>query len=306
MFNQPIDDALASSRRVLLAGCGGGYDILGAVPIAHQLMQAGKHVELASFSFTRLDQVAGHRPVPGVPHLYTASAEAAATSAYCPEAWLSAWNNAPVWCFENVGVVPLRRAYESLVENLDIDAIVLIDGGVDSLLRGDETSLGTPAEDFASLAAVESLDVPVKVLACVGFGAELRDGICHAQVLERVAGLTAANALLGIWPLVAGTPAAQAYQNASAFIAERQRHQHGSHIHTVVGETLTGGFGARGSHVWLSPLASLYWFFDAATVARTNLILQHIKETKTLWEIAAIIEAVRKSIPIRLRCVIPL
>jgi hypothetical protein len=312
MFNQPIDDALQPARRVLLAGCGGGYDILGAVPIAHQLQQAGKHVEFASLSFTRLEFVDGHRPVPDVPHLYSASAAAATTRAYCPEACLSAWlgsqgrDDARIWCFENVGVEPLRRAYESLVETLDIDAIVLIDGGVDSLLRGDETSLGTPAEDFASLAAVDSLDLPVKVLACVGFGAELRDGICHAQVLERVAELTAESALLGFWPLVAGTPAAEVYRHASNYIAERQRHQRGSHIHSVIGQTMTGAFGARGNHVWLSPLASIYWFFDAATVARTNLILPHIAETKTLWEISAIIEAVRESMPIRLRCVIPL
>lgn len=118
--------------------------------------------------------------------------------------------------------------------------------------------------------------------------------------------MTAAGALLGIWPLVAGTAPAQAYQEASSYISERQRDQHGSHIHSVIGETLQGNFGARGNDVWLSPLASIYWFFSAPAVAETNLLLGHIKETNTLWEVAAIIEAVRKSIPVKLRCVIPL
>jgi hypothetical protein len=312
MFSQPIGEALQSCNRILLAGCGGGYDVLGAVPIAHELIRAGKHVEFASLSFTTLARVPGHRAVSDVPHLYTATADAGTTSAYCPEAWLSAWlgtqsgRESRIWCFDNVGVAPLRRAYEFLVRSLDIDAIVLIDGGVDSILRGDETSLGTPSEDFASLAAVEALEVPTKVLACIGFGAELRDGICHAQVLERVAELTAAGALLGMWPLVEGTPAASAYQQASQYIADRQKHQHGSHIHSVVGRSMRGDFGSQGAHVWLSPLSSIYWFFDATKVAATNLILEHIADTKTLWEVAAIVEAVRKSIPVKLRCVIPL
>lgn len=312
MFGQPIGDLLESSRRVLLAGCGGGYDILGAVPIAHELQAAGKHVELASLSFTRLDRLSGHEPVAEVPHLFRASAAAATTAAYCPEACLSAWltsrvnGEVPIWCFENVGVRPLRRAYEFLVRTLDVDAIVLIDGGVDSLLRGDETSLGTPAEDFASLAAVSTLDVPTKALACVGFGAELRDGIRHAQVLERIAELTAAGGLLGVWPLLAGTAPADAYEEATAFVAKRQRDQHGSHIHSVIGQSLKGKFGAPGPDVWISPLASIYWFFSLPAVTGTHLLLQHIQETNTLWEIAAIIEAVRKTMAVKVPSSIPL
>lgn len=297
---------------MLLAGCGGGYDVLGAVPLAVELTAAGKHVELASLSFTRLNRVAGHERVPGVPHLFTAGAAAASTASYCPEAWLAAWlgsqtgTEVTIWCFENVGVVPLRRAYEYLVKTLEIDAIVLIDGGVDSLLRGDETSLGTPSEDFASLAAIRTLQVPTKILACIGFGAELRDGICHAQVLERVAEVSAAGGLLGMYPLIPSTNAAERYVSAATYIAERQRHQHGSHIHSVIRWALDGTFGTHGEHVWVSPLASVYWFFSVPVVATTNLILEHIENTQTLWEIAAIIEAFRKTIPVKVRCSIPL
>lgn len=194
--------------------------------------------------------------------------------------------------------MPLRRAYEFLVRTLEIDAVVLIDGGIDSLLRGDETSLGTPAEDYASLAAVHSLPVAMKILACIDFGAELRDGICHGQVLERVAEVAAAGGLPGMWPLVASTVAAQRYVDGASYIADRQRHQHGSHIHSVVRWSLDGTFGARGGHVCVSPLASVYWFFSARAVAESNLILEHIQETRTLWEIAAMIEAVRKTITI--------
>jgi hypothetical protein len=311
MFSQPFSETLAAARRVLLAGCGGGYDVLGAVPLAAELRRAGKECFFASLSFTRLDRVGGHEPVAGVPALFRALPSAVTEAAYCPEAWLSRWLSGdgaevPVFCFENTGVRPLRRAYEFLVCELDLDTIVLIDGGVDSLLRGDEVSLGTPSEDFASLAAVAPLAVERKLLGCVGFGAEMRDGICHAQVLERVSELTAVDGFLGVWPILPSSESASAYRSARAFIAAGQQRQRGSHIHRVVGAALDCEFGPQGDHVWLSPLATLFWFFDLQAVARTNLLLPHLGETDTLWQVAATIEALRKTMEIRPRCDIPL
>ncbi len=47
-----------------------------------------------------------------------------------------------------------------------------MDGGTDILMRGDESGLGTPEEDMASLAAVHGLDVPEKIVVCAGFGVD--------------------------------------------------------------------------------------------------------------------------------------
>ncbi len=174
------------------------------------------------------------------------------------------------------------------------------------MLRGDESSLGTPVEDFASLAAVDALDVPRKILACVGFGAELRDGISHAQVLDRVAQLASLGGWLGIWTLLNETEACKAYHEAAYFIAEHQRDQRGSHIHSVVRHSIAGKFGPLEPHVWLSPLASLFWFFSLADVARTNLLLPHIQNCESPWDIGAVIEAMRKVIRVRPPSTIPL
>lgn len=308
LFDQGFAEVLAASRRVLIAGCGGGYDVLGAIPIADELTRAGKECFLASLCFTRLDHVEGHEPVSGAPHLFRAVPGAATEDAYCPEAWLAHWRGegGEVWCFENVGVRRLRRAYEHLVERLGVDTVIAVDGGVDSILRGDEISLGTPAEDLATLAAVASLPVERKLIACVGFGAEMRDGICHAQVLERVAELAGIGGFLGLWPLLPGSAPARAYQSAAAHIAMHQRGQRASHVHSVVGAALSSEFGPRGEHIWISPLASVFWFFDLEAVARTNLLLPHLMDTDDLWQIAAIIEAMRKEMSIRPRSAIPL
>lgn len=44
------------------------------------------------------------------------------------------------------------------MDRLEIDAVVLVDGGTDIMLRGDESALGTPVEDVTSMAAVAGLD----------------------------------------------------------------------------------------------------------------------------------------------------
>ncbi len=40
----------------------------------------------------------------------------------------------------------MLEVYEALAKELQMDAIVLVDGGTDSLMQGDEEGLGTPME----------------------------------------------------------------------------------------------------------------------------------------------------------------
>lgn len=310
MLEAPLLDRLGSPRRVLLAGCGGGYDVLGAIPLVHELRRRGIAVELASLSFSYLNGLEAAQD-PELPNLYAVDARAATERAYCPEAWLARWLDEAggahvVWSFDKTGVRPLARAYRALVQRLSIDAVVLIDGGIDALLRGDETSLGTPSEDLASLAAATALDAIPIAMACVGMNAELRDGIAHAQVFERIAELSRADAYWGASALVPGTPAADAYVRAVEYVFAGQMHQKRSHVHSVITRALAGEFGAPAPHVWLSPLSSMYWFFDARAVAATHLFLDELRATDSIWEVAARVEAARKAIAIRDRTTLPI
>lgn len=85
---------LPHARRVLLAGCGGGYDILGAVPVVHALRASGVEVALASLSLCYLDGLDGAVQDPEVPNLYAVTGACATERAYCPEAWLARWLDA--------------------------------------------------------------------------------------------------------------------------------------------------------------------------------------------------------------------
>jgi hypothetical protein len=305
VLEQSVIRALGGARRVLVAGCGGGYDVLGAVPLRHALLAAGIEVELASLSFCYLNGLDGARQDPQVPNLYEVTGAAATRDAYCPEAHLARFLGQRIWCFDKTGVRPLVAAYRALVDRLAIDAVILVDGGIDAVLRGDETSLGTPSEDLASLAAATSLGIPV-VLACVGMTAELRDGIAHAQVFERIAELTREGGYLGASSLVPGTPGTDEYVMAVKTVFVGQDRQKQSHVHKVILQALEGSFGPTAPHVWLSALAPMFWFFDARIAARTHTFLDDLRATDSIWDVALRIEAARHDMRIRERTTIPI
>jgi hypothetical protein len=307
----PFENRLRAAERVLLLGAGGGYDVLGAIPLLVELRQRGVQAHLASVSFTALDRLGGAVPDTEHPILFAVSGSSSTPDSYCPEAWLARWldhtldDREPVWALAKAGVRPLRRALDALIRRLGIDLLVLVDGGIDLTLRGDETSIGTPSEDLATLCAAAGLDVS-SIALCVGFGTELREGIPHAQVLERFAELERRGAFLGAQTLHLSTPGGAAYRDALSFVQAGQHDQRGTHVHQVVLAAMEGQFGSPAPDVWISPLASLCWYFDVRGLAASHLFLDNLEETETMFEVTNVIRGCRKALEIRPRTDIPI
>ena len=166
-----LPTALEASRRVLVAGAGGGFDVYVGLPIYERLRSIGKTVFLSNVSFTQLRATTALELQPA---LFEVNLNTKGEEAYFPERSLARFlsqrlqESVSVYAIDNVGAKPVCSAYAHLVSALDIDAVVLVDGGTDILLRGDEASLGTPAEDAVSLLAIRSLDIPTRILACLG------------------------------------------------------------------------------------------------------------------------------------------
>lgn len=174
------------------------------------------------------------------------------------------------------------------VEHLEIDALILLDGGVDSLMIGDETVAGTLLEDTISLTAVQSIDIPVKILACLGFGAELE--VAHNNALANMATLVNQGAFLGACALTKEMPVYTKYEAASRYVWEQPSHAK-SHINMRVVSAVQGEFGNYHIYddyvprpVYVSPLMSLYWFFDATAVIERSLLADYIRHTQTIDE----------------------
>jgi len=303
----PLFERLASCRRILIAGAGGGFDVFAGLPLYLALRADGKDVFLANLTFTPLEQTDARYLAP---HLAEVTVETTGAERYFPERRLAEWfahrgEAVSVYTFEKTGVVHLRQAYELLARELRLDAVVLVDGGTDILMRGDEAGLGTPEEDMASLAAASRLEVAQKLVVCLGFGIDTFHGVCHAHFLENVAALTRDGGFLGAFSVLPSMPEAQGFLAAVEYA-----HQHTptrpSIVNGSIAAAVRGEFGnvqfttrTAGSELFVSPLMAIYFGFELDSIVRRSLYLPHLEGTKTIFEVSARIEAFRHSITTR-------
>ena len=287
-LNLPILDQLSNCKNILIAGMGGGFDIFCGLPIYFELKKLGINAHLANYSFSDIENVdfgirltktlVGITPKPEMVH------------PYFPELYLANWfkenqnEDVTIWCFHKKGAVPLTENYKILVEHLGIDGILLIDGGVDSLIRGDEWELGTAVEDLTSLFAVNELsNISTRLLACIGFGIERN--LTHTHVLENIAALTKEGGFLGSCSLIPQMESYQAYDEAVTYVQSKE-FQDPSVINSSIVSAVRGNYGnfhltekTKNSRLWISPFMPIYWFFDFEKVAKQSMLLHEIEGT---------------------------
>ncbi len=314
-LNLPILDSLTQCDNLLIAGMGGGYDIFCGLPIYFELQRMGRNVHLANFSFSEIASFPGGNRLSDT--LVGVTPDYDGLTLYFPELYLAQWFKEErgevitIWCFQKTGTGPLLQNYRTLVKHLSVDGILLIDGGVDSLMRGDEREVGTLIEDTISLFVVNELeDVPVRLMGCLGFGAEL--DMTYAHVFENIASLTAAGGFLGSCALTPQMDAYQTYEQAVLYVQGQER-QDASVINSSVISAVQGHYGdyhltekTNGSRLWISPLMALYWFFDLPTVAQHNLYLSQLAHTNTFLEAFRLYAMFRQMISRRCHERIPL
>ncbi len=303
----PFFQELEQAQSILLAGAGGGFDIFSGLPLYFGLRTMGKRVHLANVSFSHLLASAGRWLSPT---LVEVTADTPGQSRYFPEKYLARWfaaqgEQVPIYCFERTGVQPLLTSYRALVDALDIDAIILIDGGMDSLMRGDEPGLGTPEEDIASLAALHQIQLETKLLVCLGFGIDTFHGVCHAHFLEAVSELSRTGGFLGTWSLTKEMPEVQRYREATEAVLQAMP-AYPSIVSTSILSALAGLFGdiqathrTAGSKLFINVLMTLYWCFQVDPVALRLLYLNDILQTQTVRDMNAAIEQFRDRLPVR-------
>ncbi|WP_405162875.1 DUF1152 domain-containing protein [Nocardia sp. NBC_01499] len=291
---------------MLIAGAGGGFDVYGGLPLAVALEGLGKKVHLANLSFSDLRRTSlDDWLAPGVAAVRPGTD---GNDDYFPERtlarWLASTGREPVvYAFPKSGVRRLRAAYRALVDHLDADALVLVDGGTDILLRGDEAGLGTPHEDMTSLAAVAGLDGIERLVVSIGFGIDAYHGVCHAHVLENLAALQRQNAFLGAFSIPPDSAEATAYLAAvDHCLADTPLRP--SIVHSQIADALRGEFGdvhatdrTHGTELFVNPLMAMYLAVDLPALARSVEYLPLLDSTDDAYEVVQIIEAHLSSRP---------
>jgi hypothetical protein len=314
MWPSPFFDRLAGAQRVLVAGAGGGFDVYAGLPLALTLMDQGRTVHLGNLSIVNLYDL--DRAVWAEPGIAAITAATLGGDRYFPELTLARWlarHRLPdtVYAFPRTGVRPLRSAYRRLAKRLDLDAIILVDGGTDILMRGDEAALGTPVEDATSLAAVHATPVATRLVASIGFGVDSYHGVNHVQVLENIAALDRAGGYLGAFSVASQSREAALYRDAVAHAAASTPGR-SSLVNGQIAAALAGEIGdvpldrpSRTTPLFVNPLMAMYFTFDLAALVAQSLYLDRIRATDDLLHVSHIIDRYRDEITPRPRSPFP-
>jgi hypothetical protein len=188
----------------------------------------------------------------------------------------------------------LRQLYEQLIRAHAIDAIVLVDGGSDSLTAGDEEGLGDPIEDAVSVTAVASLDPQIlKILVSMSLGTDRYNHVSDAASLRAIAELTQLGGFLGAVSLEPSNPAYRFYRECLEHIYRGQGFR--SVLAGTIASAIEGWFGrdvvppliqgrVNEGELFLWPLMAVLWAFDVKIVATRSLIANWIVECQSVRE----------------------
>lgn len=318
-----IFQLLSSTRTVLIAGCGGGYDVLSGLPLYFALKAQDKQVLLANLSFSTLNR----RIADGKSHycdkcvkVTHATNAVSKSDCYFPEFYLSRWfweqfkEDVPIFTFDReVGVSQLSKAYSKICSEHKVDAILLVDGGTDSLMFGTEEQLGTPIEDQTSIVAVSTVEgVLKKFLISVGFGVDSFHGVSHGLFLENVATLERDGGYLGCFSIPKDSVEGGLYLEGYRAVAKNMQP---SIVCASITDAMLGNFGdhhstprTRNSKLFINPLMPIYWTFELEKLVAKIPYATALQSTSNCFEVSKVIyghhgklgkqEKLRKPIPL--------
>eukprot|EP01105_Mastigella_eilhardi_P014326 TRINITY_DN3266_c0_g1_i3.p1 TRINITY_DN3266_c0_g1~~TRINITY_DN3266_c0_g1_i3.p1 ORF type:complete len:236 (+),score=47.27 TRINITY_DN3266_c0_g1_i3:81-788(+) len=196
-------------KNVLVCGCGGGFDFVHSMNLYPELKLMGKNVIIGSYSFGNPENIGNAEMYHVDPSdLRTQVKKVTANSKYDrnygPEVLLCAFldkmypADEPHFVYAYYAraftIKMLVRLYQKIIHDHSIDAIVTIDGGSDSLMRGDEAGLGDPVEDATSVATVASLAAGLKqaFLITIGVGCDRFNSVSDAATMRCILSLPSA------------------------------------------------------------------------------------------------------------------
>src|SRR4051794_35968058 len=195
---------LATAKRPLVIGIGGGGDVVGALAVAeHCRLFHGANPIVGGVSWERsvVDPEPGPRPTAEIDHaleiapgILAASGETVirASGIAFAEARLAGMLGVQTVLVDvTIGPRAIADGLEAAAEAMGCDLVVFLDVGGDALAHGDEPGLGSPLCDAVMLAAADLLaERDVAVLGEL-FGIGWDGGLTPGEVLERVVAVRA-------------------------------------------------------------------------------------------------------------------
>jgi hypothetical protein len=316
---------------------GGGFDFCHSAILVPELKRLGKRIVWLSYSFGTISNVTAETVFSCSdkgPLVKLVSAQSGGPPNYQPEigycksldaAYPADAPHTMYACYaRDFAITTLSQVYRHIVDTHDIDTLLMIDGGSDSLMRGDEAGLGDPIEDAVSVGAGASLrTLRHKFLLSVGFGADRFNGVSDGASLRAVAELTKAGGFRGSASVEPDDPGFAFYRSTletiyahqtfrsvlSSLILAAGEGEYGMIVPKHSGESVlflssvvlicySGGRVREGSaYVW--PLMNMLWAFDVDAVAARSWTVGWIREAKSHDESQMMLMIERRKIKIR-------
>lgn len=312
-----------SIKTVMLCGCGGGFDFVHSLTLYPELRRLGKTVIVGSYSFGDPNKITGADNVFDEEGVIAKRVTAASTpdEHYGPEVHVCSFldrrfpSSAPHFVYAYYAraftVHLLARLYRQLINIHSVDAIVLVDGGSDSIMAGDEEGLGDPIEDAVSVTTVASLKgLKTKVLITVGLGADRFNQVSDAASLRAIAELTRTGGFLGCVSLEPLSLAASFYRDCLEHVYHRQGFR--SVLAGTITSAVEGWFGGdkvppllrervQVGQLFLWPLMAILWAFDVDAVAKRSFIARWICECRSVRDCYTALHKGRSELGMQLR-----
>lgn len=284
-LNIPILEELKDKQNILIIGIGGGFDVYCGLPIMYELLKLNKNIILANYSFTNFMESTIKTDSININPNLIENKSSIKIPHYNPEIYLKEGLkniydiDQTIYSIKREGYKTTLKQMEFIVNKHDIDCIIAIDGGVDSIFHGDEEGCGTILEDSITLSCLREIKLD-KYLVCIGLGTEIEEKLCNYTAFEIISEKFKDESILGTCSLTKSMESFHFFKTLCEYCWNIPNHKK-SHISSRIIPAVEGDFGGD---VFYNFLMGLYFFFKLDNVVEKNTLIEQLKLTTNFGE----------------------
>ncbi|CAF1136198.1 unnamed protein product [Adineta steineri] len=199
-----------TTKIVFISGCGGGYDLFGGLPHYFKIKSSNNYeTTLINYTFTTRELLSKYsKQLTTLLYCVSPTKDISwlTDNTYFPEQRLANEIQVPIYAilcnYDETRIELIIEAYRYLIDGRTIDEIILIDGGSDILLTGNEQQLGTPDEDMSHARAIQLLssnEVKSKYIAVIGTNIDCGHGVFQSDIDARLNDLSSKATFTWLW-----------------------------------------------------------------------------------------------------------
>lgn len=202
---ESFEDLAKKAKIALVIGIGGGGDIVGAIPTANYLNSFGVKTMLGGLTWERMpidpqpgprkiEEIINFEPISETVIFANSLTRTKSGVQFAASRAAELLSQKTILIDINQGVQGVVNGLNKAAEKLNLDLIVGVDVGGDSIARGIESTLKSPIADSTMVSALAQLKVPT-ILGVIGLGC---DGeLTNQELLNNIAHIIEVKGYLG-------------------------------------------------------------------------------------------------------------